>query len=151
MKTFLPNLIFFWTTTSSVNDNTILLWTKEVKDNVCYRFSCQMYNWKLQHVNSPLNLWEIALWQRTILTTAIDRTLWSLRTSRSAVFLKMNICANKKKRTLVGIPSSFSNIIAWATRERRAIERSWHTQHLPDIGLGTLMGTVLTFIKTDNT
>ena len=71
-----------------------------------------MYNWKLPHVNSPLNVW-----QHTIFEEVVDRTLWSIK-SRSAVFLKLNLCENKRKRTLVRIPSIFSNIFVWATIRR---------------------------------
>ena len=44
---------------------------------------------------------------------------------RSAVFLKIHLCEDKRKRCLVKILSIFSFVFVWATR-RRAMERSWH-------------------------
>ena len=87
--------------------------------------SCQMDNWKLPHVNSTLNVWGIALWQHTIFTEVTNRTVWSIKHSRSAVFLKIHLCENERKRSLYRLPSIFSNVFVWATR-RRAMERSWH-------------------------
>ena len=87
--------------------------------------SRQMDNWKLPHVNSSLNVWGIPLWQHTTFTEVTDKTLWSTKCSRSAVFLKIQLCENKRKRCLVRIFSIFSNVFMWATR-RRAMERSWH-------------------------
>ena len=87
--------------------------------------SCQMDNWKLPHNNSSLDVRGIPLWQHTILTEGTDRTLWSIKCSRSAVFLKIDLCENKRKRSLVRILSIFSNAFVWATR-RRAMEGSWH-------------------------
>ena len=55
-----------------------------------------MYHWKLPHVNSSLNVWGIALWQHTISTQVTDRTLWSIKCSRSAVFLKKHLSEIKK-------------------------------------------------------
>ena len=96
-----------------------------MKDNACYRVSRQMDNWKLPHVTSSLNMWGIALWQHTFFTEVTDKTLWSIKFSRPAVFLRIHHCENKRKRSLVRIPSLFFNVFVWATR-RRAIERSWH-------------------------
>ena len=87
--------------------------------------SRQMDNWKLPHVNWSLNGWGIPLWQHTIFTEVTDRTPWIIKCSRSAVFLKIHLCENKRKRCLVRILSDFSNVFVWATR-RRAMERSWH-------------------------
>ena len=84
-----------------------------------------MDNWKLPNVNSSPNVWGIALWQHKIFTEVTDRTLWSIKHSRSAVFLRKHLCENKRKRSSVRIPSIFSNVFVWATR-RRAIEGSWH-------------------------
>ena len=114
-----------WKMISSVNVITNLFLGRELKDNACYRVSRQMDNWKLPHVNSSLNVWGIALWQHTIFTEVTDRTLWSIKYGRSAVFLRKHPCENKRKRSLGRIPSSFSKNFVWATR-RRAIERSWH-------------------------
>ena len=97
----------------------------ELKDNACYKFNRQMYNWNLPHVNSSLNLWGIGIWQHKSFRLVLDRSQWSKKCSRSAVFLKIRLCENKRKRSLVRIPSNFSNDFGWATR-RRAIERSWH-------------------------
>ena len=110
---------------SSVNVSTNLFQKGEVKDNVCYRFSRQKYNWKLPHLKSLFKGWGIALWQDTIFTESMEWNLWNIKSSRSAVFLKIHLCENKRKRTLVGFPSIFSNFFLWATRRRRAMERSW--------------------------
>ena len=85
----------------------------------------QMDNWKLPHVNSSLNVQGIPLKQHSNFTEVTDRTLWSIKSSRSAVFLKKHFCENKRKRSLVGIQSIFSIVFLWATK-RRAMERSWH-------------------------
>ena len=84
-----------------------------------------MDNLKPPHVNSSLNVWGTALWQHTFFAEVTDRILWSKKYTRSAVFLKIHLCENKRKRSFVRIPSFFSNVFVWATR-RRAIERSWH-------------------------
>ena len=55
-----------------------------------------MYNWKLPHVNSSLNVSGIALWQHTIFTQVTDRTLGSIKCNRSAVFLKIHLCELNK-------------------------------------------------------
>ena len=68
----------------------------EVKDNACFWFSRQMLNWKLPHVSSLLNVWGIAKWQHTIFTEPMEKTLWSIKSSRSAVFLKIHICESKE-------------------------------------------------------
>ena len=88
--------------------------------------SRQMDTWKLPHVNQILNVWGIPLWQHTFCTEVTDRTLWSIKCSRSAVFFKIHLCENKRKRSLVEILSVFSNVFVWATR-RRAMERSWQS------------------------
>ena len=114
-----------WMMTSSVNSITNLFQRGVLKENARYRVSRQMDKWKLPHVNSSLNGWGIALWQHTIFIEVTDRILWSIKYSRSAVFLRIHLCENKRKRSLVRIPSIFSNVFVWATR-RRTIERSWH-------------------------
>ena len=58
-------------------------------------------------------------------TEPIVRTLWSIKFSKSALSLKKHFCENKRKRTLVGIPSILTNVFLLLTR-RRAMERSWH-------------------------
>ena len=87
--------------------------------------SRQMDNWKLPHVNSSLNVWGMALWQHSIFTEVRDRTLWSIKCSRSAVFPKKHLCGNKTKRSLLRILSIFSNVFVWATTGG-AMESSWH-------------------------
>ena len=114
-----------WMMTSFFNANTSLFLRGELKDNACYRISRQMDNWKLPHVNSSLNLWGIALSQHAISTGVMDRTLWSIKSSRSALFLKLNVCENKRIGNLVRIPSILSNVFLWTTG-RIAMERSWH-------------------------
>ena len=117
---------------SSVNEKTNTFLRGEVKHNVCYRFCHRMYNWKLPHVNSPRNV----LWQHNIFKEVMVRTVWSIKSRRSAVFLKLKLCENKWKGTLVKIPSIFSNVFVWATR-RRAMERSWHLHsNYPIIAVG---------------
>ena len=91
--------------------------------------SRQMDNWKLPHNNSSLDVRGIPSWQHTILTEGTDRTLWSKKCSRSAVFLKIHLCENKRKRSLIRSLSIFSNVFVWATR-RRAMERSWHLKRI---------------------
>ena len=115
-----------WMMTSSVSVITKIFLGTEVKDKVCYRFSHQMYNWKLPHVNLAFNLWGISIWQNTNFTEAMDRTLWSTKPSRSAWLLRIYLCENKRKRTLVRTQSIFSNVFTWATRRSRTIEGSWH-------------------------
>ena len=51
-----------------------------------------MYYWRLPQSNWPLNVWGIALWQHTIFKELMDRTLWRIRSSRSAVLVKLNFC-----------------------------------------------------------
>ena len=85
-----------WMMISSVNANTNLFGRGESKDNACYRVSRKMDNWMLPHVSSSLNVWGIALWQHTIFTEVTDKTLWSIKNSRSAVFLRIYLCENKK-------------------------------------------------------
>ena len=109
----------------SVNLNTKINLKRRIKRNACNRFGHQMYNWNLPHVNSSLNVWGIAIWQHAICTVFTDKSLWSIKCGRSAVLLKIHLCENKRKRSLVRIPSIFSKVFVWATR-RRAMDRSWH-------------------------
>ena len=121
----------------------------EVKDNVCYGFGLQMYNWKLPQVNSLFILWGMVLWQDTIFTKAMDRILWSIKTTRSAVFPKKHLCEKTRKCASLKNPSFFSNKF-WATR-RRAMEKNLtRTQNFPNIGWETLPTTALTPKKTDD-
>ena len=88
----------------------------------------QMDNWKLPHVNSSLNVWGKTFWHHTFFTEITDRTLWSIKCNRSAVFLKIHLCENKRKRSSVWILSIFSNVFnvfVWATG-RRVMERNWY-------------------------
>ena len=94
--------------------------------------SRQMDTWKLPHVNSPLNMWGIPLWEHTFCTEVTDKTLWSIICSRSAVFFKIHLCENQRKRSLVEILSVFSNVFVWATR-RRTMERSWQLHSIYSI------------------
>ena len=95
------------------------------KNNACYGFNHQMYNWSLPYVNSSLNVRGVAIWQHKIFKVVTDRSLWSKKYRRSAVFLKKHLRGNESKRSSVRIPSIFSNGLAWATT-RRTMERSWH-------------------------
>ena len=98
-----------------------------------------MDNWKLQHINSSLNVWGIALWQPKYFTEVTDRTLWSIKDSRSAVFFRIHLCKNKTKRSLVRILSIFYIVFVWATR-RRAIEKSWHLHSIyPILAAGSYL------------
>ena len=120
---------------SSVNGNTEFNLKRRTKKE-CYRFSRQMYNWKLPHVNSSLNEWGIAILQHTIFTVVSDKSLWSIKCIRSAVFLKIHLCENKRKRSLVRYPSILSNVFVWATR-RRVMDRSWHLHSIyPTLAAG---------------
>ena len=114
---------------SSVNVNTNLFQRGELKDNACYKFCRQVYNWQLPHVNSSVNMWGLALWQHKTSTVVTGRTLWSIKGCRSTVFLEIHFCKNKRKRSLVTISPILSNVFVWATR-RRAMERSWHLQSI---------------------
>ena len=58
----------------------------------------QMYNWKLPDVNSPLNVWGMALWHHTNFTDAMDRILWNIKASKSAEFLEIHLCENNRKK-----------------------------------------------------
>ena len=87
--------------------------------------SRQMDNWKLPHVNSSLNVWGKPFWQHTFFTEVTDRFLWSIRCSKSSVFLEIHLCENKRKRSSVRILSIFSNFFVWATR-RRVMEKNWY-------------------------
>ena len=51
----------------SVNVNNNSFERRKLNDNVCYRFSRQMYNWKLPHVNSSLNGCIIFNWNSDVL------------------------------------------------------------------------------------
>ena len=86
-----------------------------------------MYNWKLPHVNSSLNgVCGIALWQHTIFTEVTHRTLWSIKFSISAVFLKIHLCELKENALELEFhPFSPMCLSVWATR-RRAMKGSWH-------------------------
>ena len=113
-----------WMMIFSVNLNANLFQRGELKDNACFGFSLQMYNWKLPHINSSLNVWGVAIWQHSFFKEVTDGTLWSIKCSRSTVFLKIHLCKNKRKRSLIRVSSFFSNVFVWA-RRRRAMGRSW--------------------------
>ena len=87
--------------------------------------SRQMNNWKLPYVNSSRHMWGIPFWQHTFFTEVTDRTLWNIKCNRSAVFLKIHLCENKRKPSSVRILSIFSNVFVWATR-KRVMERNWY-------------------------
>ena len=136
-----------WKMISTVNVHTTLFPREEVSDNICNIFSRQMYNWKLPHVNPPLNVWGVATWQHTIFTELVDTTLWSTKSGKIAVFLKIQLCENKRTRTLVRTTSVFSNIFVWATK-RRTTEGSWHLHSVYPIWAAIIPTTVLTLIET---
>ena len=108
-----------------------------------------MYNWKLPHINPLLNVWEKAVWQHIIFTEDMDRTLWSIISSRPAVFLKIHFCGNKRKRYLLRFSYIFSNVIL-VSNKKSGGKKLTLTQHLSDFGCETLPATVLTLIKTDD-
>ena len=83
-----------------------------------------MYNWNLPHVNSSLNMWGIALLQHTSFTVVTEKTQWSIKCGKSAVFVEIRLRENKRKRSSVRIPSKLSIVSVWATRTR-PMERSW--------------------------
>ena len=74
-----------WMMISSVNNITKLLKKGELKDTACYRVSRQLYNCKVSHVNSSRHVWIMTTHNFTVVR---DRTLWSIKCSRSAVFPK---------------------------------------------------------------
>ena len=51
----------------------------------------------------------------------MDRTLWSIQSSRSAVFLKTHVSENRRKRTITKLPSVFSKVFA----EQQGEEERW--------------------------
>ena len=89
--------------------------------------SRQMDNWKLPHNNSSLNVRGIPSWQRTILTKVKDRTLWSIKCSGSAVFVKIHLCENKRKHSIARILSIFSNVLCGQQEEERWKEAVTYT------------------------
>ena len=89
--------------------------------------SRQMDTWKLPHVNSPLNVWGIPLWQYTFCTEVLDRTLWSKKCRRSAVFFEIHLCENKRKRSLVEFLSVFSNVLCEQQEGERWKEADTYT------------------------
>ena len=97
--------------------------------------SCQMDTWKLPHVDLPLNVWGIPLWQQTFCTKVTDKTLWSIKCSRSAVFFKIHLCENKRKRSLVETLSVFSNVFCVSNKKESDGKKLTPTQHLPDFEL----------------
>ena len=114
--------------------------------------SREMDNWKLPHVNSSLNVWGIPLWQHTFSTDITYRALWSIKCSRSAVFLKIHLCENKRKRFSVRILSIFSNVFVWPTR-KRPMERNWHLHSIyPMLNAGRYLPESWNFsnLKSDN-
>ena len=78
-----------------------------------------------------------------------DRTLWSKKSSRSAVFPKKHLCGNKRKRSLLRLLFIFSNVFCVSKKKKSDGKQPTSTQDLPDIGCGTLPNTILTLIKTD--
>ena len=112
--------------------------------------SRHMDNWKLPHNNnSSLDVRGMPSWQHTILTEGTDRTLWSIKCSRSAVFLKTHICENKRKSSSVRILAIFSMFL-FGQQEEERWKKLASTQHLSDIGCATLSAKILKLIKTDN-
>ena len=94
LSEFWPSSFFSisdWMMISSVHVNVNLFQRREVEDKVCYRFSCHMYNWKPPHLNWSLNKYGTALWQQINFTEVTDRTMWSIKCSKSAVSLKIHI------------------------------------------------------------
>ena len=107
-----------------------------------------MGNWKLPHVNSSLNVWGIVLWRHRIFTEVRDRTLRSIKCSRSAVFSKKtHFWRKKRKRSLLRILSMFFNVFCVSYKKKSVGKQLTPTQHLPDIGCGTLPNKILTLIK----
>ena len=98
------------------------MWRRKVKDNVCYRFSSQIKNWKLSHVSSR----GIPLWHHTVSTKTEVKNQWSMKSSKLTRFLGLQNCENKRKRILFAIPPPSFNHFVWATRKRKTMETSWH-------------------------
>ena len=135
---------------STVNVNTNLFQREGVKNNVCYRFSRQMYNWKLPHVNLPLSVRWGAIWQHTIVREAMDRTLCSKESSRSAVFAKKQLFENKRKRTLEKVFPFSPMILFDHDEEEERWKKLIDTQNFSNIGCGTLLKEGLDTEKTDD-
>ena len=94
----------------------------ETKEKLRYRFSGQLYNWNMPHVNSSLDVCGIALWQHTTSTDITDRTLRSILCSISAVFLEIHLRENKRKRFVVRIPSISPMFLCEQQEEERLKE-----------------------------
>ena len=116
-----------WMMISSVNVITNLIRRRDIKENACYRVSRQMDNCKLPHVNSSLNVWGIALWQHTIFTEVTDRTLWSMKNSRSAVFYRIQMWEKERKPSLVKNPLFFIKAFCEQQECERLKEADTHT------------------------
>ena len=93
---------------TSVNVNTNLFWRREVKDNVCYRFG---YGCTTESCHKSIH-------RSMCEEKRYDKTLWSKKSGRSAVFLKINLCENKRKRTLARILFFFFNFLCEQQEER---------------------------------
>ena len=120
-----------WVLVSTFNVDINLLNQREVKDNVCCRFSSQMNKWKLPHVISSLNLRGKPLWQHTIFRKAMDKTLWRKKSSKSAVYRKVHVCENQTKCILVRLLAFSSNVCLRATRWK-AMAKSCHVHRISE-------------------
>ena len=72
----------------SVNVNNNSFERRKLNDNVCYRFSRQMYNWKLPHVNSSLNGCIIFNWNSDVLWFFKMKT-WRVQCDFEKVFFSI--------------------------------------------------------------
>ena len=90
-----------------------------------------MYSIKLPHVSSLPKVWGIALWQHAKFTEVMERTLWSIKTGRSAVFFNTHLCENKTKSSSNRTPSNFSIVLGEQQKHERWKEADTYTLSTP--------------------
>ena len=66
-------------------------------------------------------------YDNTMFSHKLRTDLWSIKSSRSAVFLKIHLCEKKTKRSLVGIFSFLCNVFCEQQEEERWKEADNYT------------------------
>ena len=80
----------------------------------------------------------------------MDRTLLSIKSSTSAVFLKKDLCESKRRRTFEGVQSIFTSVFGEQQGEKGRRQELAPKQNLRQMGCWTLPTTVLTPKITDD-
>ena len=62
------------------------------------------------HSSIRLSMWEEYHYDNKLFSQKLRTEFWSIKFSRSGVFLKIYLCENKTTRSLVGILSFFFNV-----------------------------------------